>query len=270
MAVAKQSDGDSSDESEKVDDVKCILDGLNKNAENGGDSISFDEKKDKTLLNLFGFTTAGNDPQLTEVPDGDSEADEEEAVMAGVGKNLPDLTSLYWMAGAVFLLAAIWFLYRRFSLSGKLLPNLNLDKPMKVLSTQKIDDSQNLMMVEIEGRRFLISSNGSDTRLLAQLDDQQDENSDLSKLVPDMSRSVPVIKPESRIKQKTSLKPDSSTDNRRRAQDGARPSFFGGNKSASGAETAKSGKTVPDADVHAGQSIPGMAQRLKNLRKRLD
>jgi|GEM_PF-4341562 len=266
----KKNDGDAPDDSEMAQAAKGILDELKKNS--GSEPVDFNEKKDKTLLNLFGVTTAGNDPTLTEVPDIDAEVEKEEASLAGVGNHLPDLTSLYWMAGLVFLLAAAWFLYRKISSGGKIIPNLNLDKPLKVLSTQKIDDNQNLMMVETDGRRFLISSNGSDTRLLAQLDDQQSEDSDLSKLIPDMSQSLPAAKSEEKPFKKTALKIEQSNEKSRRTKEGVRPSFFGGKADGSGSSGGESvGKVkANDAEIHKGQSIPGMAQRLKDLRKRLD
>ncbi len=231
------------------------------------DSEQFKQKKEKLLKNLFGHKMEEKKEAAAGIVE---KKDDEEKLAAKVedvkiGNKLPDMTSLYWMAGMLIIIGAIWLLVKR--LRGN--PFSGFEQPIKVVASQNIGGRQRLMLIETEGRRFLIASNGTETRLLAQLDEGQDlGNADLSGLVPDGNVSLFPQAVESKIvPQETASAPAPKKQAPRRTSSGQRPSFFGGGQNSA----AGQGDQYPDASKASTpkETVPGLEKRLKELRKHL-
>ncbi len=84
----------------------------------------------------------------------------------GVGDFAPDLTNLYWMAGMMVLVALLWLLARR----GKLMNLQGVNGPLKVIKSQSLGGKQRLLIVEVEGKRLLLSSSDKELRLITEID----------------------------------------------------------------------------------------------------
>ena len=203
---------------------------------------AFQEKREKALAKVL--KSSGDE--------GRAPRDEEGKTPLQVGVAAPDLTNLYLMAAVILIVALVWFAVRR----NRRFLHAGFDEPLRVIKAQSIGPRQKLLIVEADGRRFLISTSEKEVHFLSELgyaqtpDEQMADamSGNVSRLragsKPDLLRSLPTI---------STVPPLNQTSGRR---GGRRPSFFG------------SQNAIEDREYENGsEAEETLREQLRSLRK---
>ena len=140
-------------------------------------------KRGKMLDELFGKKKAkvGASAETTGV----SKPDDAEKTRILKGEET-DLTVLYLTIGMILIVAAAWFFVRR----GRIITLAQIGGSLDIVQTLKIGGKQKLMVVDSEGKRLLLSSNGKkNIKLIAELDPGKPINSQIESIREERKRA---------------------------------------------------------------------------------